>query len=126
MRKPDFFIAGAPKCGTTAMHTYLQTHPEVFVSKVKEPSFFATDLHNSNPLVCNIEEYLSLFAEVRDEKRVGEASTGYFYSQNAAKELKEFNPSASIIIMLRNPVDMMYSLHGQLLYQGNEDLVNFG
>jgi hypothetical protein len=132
MRKPDFFIVGAPKSGTTAMADYLGQHPEIFMAKRKDSNFFGSDLRFVNTIMLppdmfrvNEETYLSWFADVRDEKRVGEASVWYLYSKKAAKEIKEFNPDADIIIMLRNPVDMLYSLHGQFLYDFNEDIEDF-
>ena len=129
MRKPDFFIVGAPKCGTTSMSEYLKQHPEIFVSEPKEPHFFGTDLKSlwsdRFERYRDKDKYLSLFADVRDEKRVGEASPWYLYSRQAAVEIKQFNPVSRIIIMLRNPVEMVYSLHGQQLYNGNEDIFDF-
>jgi len=124
MRKPDFFIVGAPKCGTTALNDYLQAHPEIFIPAKKEIHFFGADLQFQRPRVT-LSEYLSYFAPVQREKRVGESSVWYLYSQQAAEEIKAFSPAARIIIMLRNPVDMMYSLHSQRVYNDNENLVNF-
>jgi hypothetical protein len=124
MRKPDFFIVGAPKCGTTAMNDYLKQHPEIFIPEAKELHFFGTDLEFNRPRRTQ-EEYLSYFAGVKSEKRVGEASVWYLYSRNAANEMKRFSPSADIIIMLRNPVDVLYSQHSQFLYNGNEDIIDF-
>lgn len=124
MRQPDFFIVGAPKCGTTAMDEYLKKHPEIFVAERKEMHFFGSDL-NLNINRMTREEYLPHFSKAKNEKRVGEASVWYLYSKRAASEIKEFCASASIIIMLRNPVDMLYSLHSQLLYNGDEDIEDF-
>ena len=131
MRKPDFFIVGAPKCGTTAMQDYLSQHPEIFMPKAKPPffrgkelHFFGSDLRVNHPGLTE-EEYLSYFQEAKSAKRVGEATVWYLYSKCAAYEIKGFNPSASIIIMLRNPVDMLYSFHSQLLYNGDEDIEDF-
>jgi len=124
VRRPDFFIVGAPKCGTTAMSSYLEQHPEVFMA-VKEPHFFGTDLA-STWFVRDEEGYLSLFSAAREEKRVGEASVLYLYSERAAREIKAFEPRAKIIAMLRDPVEMMHSLHSQLLFQGTEDIEDFG
>jgi hypothetical protein len=124
MRKPDFFIVGAPRCGTTAMKTYLERHPEIFMPAVREPTFFGAD--RCSPLYIRDERtYLSLFARTENEKRVGEKSVRYLSSKRAAAEIKEFQPSASIIIMLRNPVDMIYSYHNHLFNHGFEDLVDF-
>ena len=77
MRRPDFFIVGAPKCGTTALYEYLKQHPEVFMPKeAKEPNFFGSDFNN--PFFIRDENaYLALFADARYEKRVGEASVWY-------------------------------------------------
>jgi len=125
MRKPDFFIVGAPKCGTTAMNDYLKDHPEIFVPDKKEIHFFGADLAFRPPQRLTEAEYLSYFAPARDEKCVGEASVWYLYSRQAAAEIKAFTPTARIIIMLRNPVDMMYSLHSQRLYNGRETLRDF-
>ncbi|MCF6153707.1 MAG: sulfotransferase [Candidatus Brocadia sp.] len=124
MRIPDFFIVGAPKSGTTAMCAYLRQHPEIFIPGKKESHYFGTDL-NSPRFIRDREIYLSLFSGAKDEKRVGESSVWYLYSKKAASEIKEFSPSASIIIMLRNPADMLYSQHSQFLYNGNEDIACF-
>jgi hypothetical protein len=124
MRKPDFFLVGAPKCGTTAMYEFIAQHPDVFVPAKKEIHFFGADLYsphyNRDP-----DSYLNLFKEASTEKRVGEASVWYLYSKLAANEIKEFSPSAGIIIMLRNPVDMIYSLHSHRLYINSEDIEDF-
>ncbi len=124
MRKPDFFIVGAPKCGTTAMYQFLSQHPDIFLPEKKEVHFFGTDLYSPH-YSRDPDKYRSLFAGARDEKRVGEGSVWYLYSKLASREIKNFCPQASIIIMLRNPVDMIYSLHGHRLYINSEDIENF-
>ncbi|MGH7797314.1 MAG: sulfotransferase family protein [Candidatus Binatia bacterium] len=123
MKTPDFFIVGAPKCGTTAMNHYLKQHPDIFVSE-KEIHFFGSDLSFTYPRVTKAE-YLSFFSPAASAKRVGEAAVWYLYSEHAAAEIKEFCPSARIIVMLRNPVDAMHSLYCQRLYNGNEDIEDF-
>jgi len=151
MRKPDFFIVGAPKCATTSLYWYLGAHPEIFlphdprwkespdvgrneVSPValskaalwKEPSFFGRDQWVADRRCIRDEsEYLKLFSAATTEKRVGEATTSYLYSQTAAEEIKAFNPAADIIISLRNPVEVMYSMHRQNLVGHNEDILDF-
>src|ERR1700682_1573223 len=124
MRSPDFFIVGAPKCGTTALYRCLEAHPEIFVPARKELHHFGTDLY-SPTYVRGVNEYLSLFAAATNEKRVGEASVWYLFSKRAATEIKESSPRASVIIMLRNPADMLYSLHSQHLYNGTEEIADF-
>lgn len=129
-RRPDLFIVGAPKSGTTSLYEYLKGHPEVFMSVVKEPRYFAPDdaLGASGHALRHgrdQERYLDLFADARDEKRLGEASVGYIYSRLAPGLIHEFQPDARIVVMLRNPVDMIYSLHGQRLSEDREDEVDF-
>lgn len=124
MARPDFFIVGAARCGTTAMNGYLSSHPEIFISPVKEMHHFGSDFNTNSPY-RDRELYLSTFEGARDEKRVGEASVWYLYSTTAAREIKEFNPDSRIIIMLRNPVDMIYSLHSKLIALGYEDIYDF-
>ncbi len=122
--RPNFFIVGAPKCGTTSMYTYLGSHPEIFFPQVKEPHHFGSDIHS--PLyVRDREAYLDLFAESSGEPVVGEASVWYLYSEKAAMEIREFSPDAKILIMLRNPVEMVYSYHSQRLAWGNEEIRDF-
>ena len=123
--KPDFFIVGAPKCGTTALYAYLRQHPNIFMSRVKEPHFFAKDL-GQYPLVKTVDEYMNLFAERAPEHvRAGEASVYYLRSSVAIPGIHDFNPDAKIIAMFRNPVDMVYSLHSQLLYWSEETESDF-
>src|SRR5687767_1010670 len=105
MHKPNFFIVGAPKCGTTSLYEYIRVHPEVFMPDRKEPAFFCSDFYK--PRRMKEEEYLSLFREAGSAKWIGEASTWYLYSDKAREGIKAFCPDARIIIMLRNPVDMM-------------------
>jgi hypothetical protein len=124
MKKPDFFIVGAPKCGTTAMHHYLKQHPEIFMPDVKEIHFFGSDLRSSYARI-NEPEYLSYFQAAKQQKRIGDTSVLYLYSKRAAYEINKFAPSANIIVMLRNPVDLIYSAHSQMVYNGNEDIEDF-
>ena len=120
---PDFFIVGAPKSGTTALDSYLARHPDVFTAR-KEMHFFGSDLVFTRPRIDR-SAYLRSFDRHSGEKRAGEASVWYLVSHRAAREIREFNPGARILIMLRHPVDVMYSLHSQRLYNGNEDLEDF-
>jgi len=122
--RPDFFIVGAPKSGTTSLYTYLKAHPQIFMPTLKEPAYFGTDLNPPERFKTQ-DAYLGLFAEARSDQRVGEASTRYFFSQRAAVEIKQFNPQASIIIMLRNPVDMVYAYHSQKVLDGHEHIFDF-
>ena len=115
---------GAPKCGTTALYEYLRQHPQIFMPFHKEPLFFGADLHHRYGRLTPTE-YVALFRNARSDQRVGEASAWYLYSRSAAAEICEASPDARIIIMLRNPVDVMYAQHSQLLFNGQEEIPEF-
>lgn len=116
MSKPNLFIVGAAKSGTTSLHHYLSQHPNIFMSTPKELNFFCFDFwldreHNDrNFFIFNKKSYLNYFLNSK-ENIVGESSPYYLYSKVAAKEIYKFNPDAKIIIMLREPVAFMYSLY---------------
>jgi hypothetical protein len=129
-RLPDTFIIGAPKCGTTSLYEYLRSHPDVFMSAVKEPCYFARDLardRSGSFLVYGRDRdtYRSLFAGAGAALRAGEGSTRYLYSRDAPALIRAEQPAARIIAMLRNPVDMMYALHEHKLAGGTEDIADF-
>lgn len=131
-RTPDLFIIGAPKSGTTSLYEYLKAHPQVFMSVVKEPCYFARDLaldDSGNFLVYGRDEklYYDLFAEpeAAAAARAGEGSTRYLYSHDAPALIHEASPGAFVIAMLRNPVDMIHSLHAHKLAAGTEDEPDF-
>ena len=123
--KPDFFLAGMPRSGTTSMYTYLKQHPDIFLSIYKEPNFFSKDLTQSAYNIQDEELYATLFDHADNKKRIGEASVWYLTSKTAAVAIKAFNPSARIIVMLRDPVAMIYSLHSLYVRTGNEDIADF-
>jgi hypothetical protein len=123
MNRPNFFIVGAPKCGTTAMNHFLRAHPRVFVPARKELHFFGSDLIvAARP---SETEYLAEFAARTNEPVAGETSVYYLSSRRAAEEIERFSPAAKIIAMLRDPVDLLHSLHAQLFYTGDEDISDF-
>lgn len=123
--KPNFFIAGMPRSGTTSLYSYLKQHPEIFLSLYKEPHYFGKDLTPNVYAIQDEEVYFSLFRGADGKKAVGEGSVWYLTSRTAAAEIKAFNPAAKIIIMLRNPLTMIYSLHGLYVRTGNEDTPDF-
>lgn len=130
MRWPDFFIVGAPKCGTTALCQYLRQHPEIFLPHRKEPHFFAPDLYSGTTrderyFTRDERAYLELFRDAQAHQRVGEASVYYLYSEVAARAIKHACPQARIVVMLRNPVDLVHALHGQRVKSGAEHITDF-
>jgi len=125
--KPDFFIVGAPKSGTTALHEYLIDHPLICMSSCKEPHYFADDFGEGKyRSVVTEEEYLNLFQHCKkDCMAIGESSVGYLYSSVAINNIYKFSARSRIIVMLRNPVDLAYSLHAQNIYNYIENEVDF-
>ena len=125
MPRPNFFIVGAPRCGTTAMYEYLRHHPQVFMPYRKEPVYFGSDLAKRPPLLDEAG-YLALFEQADGATAIGEATVWYLYSQTAPAEIKALAPDARILIMLRNPIEMIHSLHRHWLWTAGEDLADFG
>ena len=124
MNKPNLFIVGSPKCGTTFLYHYLRKHPQIFFPEFKEPHYFGSDLIRQNDAYSlNFEEYISLFNTKK--KIIGEASTFYIFSKLAPQEIYNFNPNAKIIIMLRDLVDLAYSMHSQFVFSGDEKIEDF-
>ena len=107
--KPNFFIIGAPKCGTTSLSVYLSEHQEIVMSHPKEPHYFSTDIENGR--MTDQSKYLACFAQDKTPIAVGDASTLYLYSKDAIQNILEFNPNAKFIVMLRKPIDIVLSFH---------------
>jgi hypothetical protein len=122
---PNFFLVGAPKCGTTALSAYLRQHPDVFMSFIKEPQFFAEEVLGELRAVRSWDDYLCCFAPATRERAVGEASVAYLGSDDAMRRIKAFQPAARIIVMLRNPIDVMYAEYSQRIYDAREPPVTF-
>lgn len=124
MRKPNFFIIGAPKCGTTSLAAYLREHPQIFFPVRKEPHFFNTDM--ASRMVRSELDYYEHFRDARPEHiAVGEGSVSYLYSDVAVPNILESIPDARFIVMIRNPIDMSVSLHAHLRQYGDEDIKDF-
>lgn len=119
-RRPDFFLAGAPKCGTTALYEYLRSHPRVFLPQLKEPRFFAEDFADFRE-VRDLEEYERLYSKVPDSAlAVGDGSPWYLCSLFAIERIRSYNPDARIVLLLRNPLEVLPSLHNQFLFSFKE------
>jgi len=134
---PTFLIVGAVKAGTTSLHEYLQQHPEVYMSPVKETNHFsdadmlfehfnidyrqdinvdlkkylAGDMHNKIHIahVRDWDDYLKLYRNVTEQKAIGEVSNSYLYNPSTAKTISARLPDAKIVMILRNPVERLYS-----------------
>jgi hypothetical protein len=131
---PNFLVVGAAKCGTSSLHQYLDQHPEIFMSKVKEPRFITSQV-NPFPLngpgdhkveswyVKKYEDYVKLFEGAENYPAVGESSadTLYFYKKSIPV-IKQYLGDPKIIIMLRNPVKRAFSAYQHLVRDLREDL----
>jgi Sulfotransferase family len=130
----DFAIVGQAKSGTTALAAFLGEHPEICMSVPKEPAYFATDLMDESDAFHGSrryfefrteEDYDAVFAHCRPGQLRGEASTAYLHSTAAASNLHAANPRAKVVVMLREPVSFMRSLHAQYLNETTEDEPDF-
>ncbi len=122
--KPNLFIVGAARSGTTSLWQYLKQHPNVFMPEdelYKEPAYFSVK-------GCDVgyKRYLDIFNGVdKLHKWIGEASTAYLTDWTSSKRLYEFNPNAKIIILLRNPADRAYSMYNWMVQEGYEYAESF-
>ena len=113
--EPNFFIVGAPKAGTTSLYKYLESHPDIFMSALKETNYFSfteieeQKLYYREKGVSDWNSYLSLFENASGKKAIGEASVSYLFYPKTARAIKEKFSDARIIIMLRNPAERALS-----------------
>jgi len=113
MRKPDFFIVGQTRSGTTTLVDQLNQHPDLFVVHSgfgDVPQFFGFE-----PTINTEEEYLKIFKGVKNEKMMGEKGTDNLMAPKVAERIHHYYPDAKIIMNLRNPIDMMQSLHNLMV-----------
>jgi hypothetical protein len=123
-------IVGAPRCGTTSLSRYLRAHPSVCFSRLKEPHFFSRrDLEGLDPEALREvvkREYLDrFFPNCPDGAVKAEGSVSYLYAAEHMAPILEVWPDAKFIIALRNPLDMLPSLHQRQLYNGDETVRDF-
>jgi len=120
---PNFFLAGAPKAGTTSLTRYLGQHPEIFVSAIKEPHFFASEIRAARfaaaehrtaaGIISERGAYEALFRDAGSAKAVGDASVCYLWSATAAANIAATIPQARILLVLRDPADRAFSQYVQ-------------
>ncbi|MBI52357.1 MAG: sulfotransferase [Flavobacteriaceae bacterium] len=133
MKKPNFIIAGFPKCGTTSLHHYLDEHPEIYMPIQKELHFFTCNILsklNKGPKdaivkktqINNSEKYLNFYKSVRNETAIGDASPSYINYPSQFKKIKEYLNDPKVIIILRDPIDRAYSNYLHLKREHRETL----
>jgi hypothetical protein len=131
-RPPDFFLIGAPKAGTSALHAALAQHPGLFLSPVKEPKYYLCgdspppaykgpgDAHSNQEWIWQRERYLSLFDDAPEGVPRGESTPFYLYHRDARRRIAVDRPDAKLIAVLRDPVDRAYSNWMHLRMDGLE------
>jgi hypothetical protein len=125
---PNFLIIGAHKGASTSLRAYLGAHPDVYVTPVVEPSFFAFEGRERRPegelhqFAYTLEEYEAMFAGVTTEKAIGEKSPAYLTSPRAPGRIKDLIPDVRLIAVLRHPVDRAFSHYLMAVREGKEDL----
>jgi hypothetical protein len=122
---PNLFLVGAAKAGTTSLYDELAQHPAIYMSPMKEPHYFSRIRPSPEraaffPHIVDEDDYRALFEGVTGERLVGEASTSYLWDVDAAERIHDASPKASILIMLRNPVDRAYSQYWNDVREGIE------
>lgn len=110
---PNFFIAGAPRCGTSSLHAWLPTVPGIFLARIKEPNYFSRCvIGDDHPMVKPIRhdsDYLRLFRDAGDAPVVGEATPFYLQDPEAPSRIRRQCPGARVLASLRDPVERLYS-----------------
>ncbi|HEX7459526.1 MAG TPA: sulfotransferase [Acidimicrobiales bacterium] len=137
MALSDFFLIGAPKAGTTALHAALSDHPQLFMSPVKEPKFFLCDgrpppeaggpgdAHSYREWIWDRAQYERLFDAAPPGTLRGESTPLYLADASALRRIRTAVPGARLIVILRDPVDRAYSNWAHLWADGLEPIGNF-
>ena len=127
--QPNFFLVGAPKCGTTALASYLRDHPQIFMTDPKEPYFLGEELRPFARLlgIHTESDYENLYASAnpRNHRIAGEASTLYLSSRSALVNISHKYPEAKLVAMVRNPIDAAYAFHMQMFLTLHEPVSDF-
>ena len=117
-RWPNVFLVGAPKAGTTSIYAYLDDMPGIYMSPIKEPNYFSRAIvpaGGRNAPIRDKAAYLKLFGGAAPGELLGEASPTYLHDPDASTPIREVSPDARIIVTLRDPVDLVFSLYRLLL-----------
>jgi hypothetical protein len=117
--KPNFFIIGSARSGTTSLYVYLDQHPEIFFSAIKEINFF------SNPEIWKkgFKWYEGHFDNAKNVSAVGEASTSYTASpflKEAPQRIANYRSDAKLIYIVRDPINRLISHYMHRVHRGVE------
>jgi sulfotransferase family protein len=116
---PNLFVVGVMRGGTTTLWGYLERHPEIFMSPVKEPHFFTKAGVRRAPRYATEKAYLGLFTGASERIR-GEASASYFTDGDSPAAIKRVSPDAKILVILRDPVERAHSHYWHAVNNGHE------
>lgn len=123
LKFPDFFVVGAPRCGTTSICRYLARHPEICFSRPKEPHYFSRIDHLPSQAELDRDYLERCFSHQEESHKVtGEGSVSYLYLPGAIERINQLNPDSRFIVLVRNPLTMLpsYHLRMQFLLQETE------
>lgn len=135
--RPDALIIGAPKAGTSALHTALARHPQVHASPVKEPKYYMCtdapppayrgpgDAHSQREWIWRADDYARLFAAAPEESVRLESTPFYLYLRSARRRIAEELPEAKFVVVVRDPIDRAYSNWMHLYVDGLEPEADF-
>ncbi len=126
LKFPDFFVVGAPRCGTTSLCRYLSRNPRICFSRPKEPHYFSRLDHM--PTADELQrDYLDRSFDHHNERHrsTGEGSVSYLYLPGVIERIKLINPEAQFIVLVRSPLSMLPSYHLRMRFLLQEDQVNF-
>lgn len=119
-RWPELFIVGGPRCGTIALRDMLAAHPDVYFPDIPEAHFFGTDLARYRLDGLTPRTYLSLFTSRAGQRYAGDTSPYALYSKDAAAFIHERSPDARVLVVIRDIVDMLHSVHAAFVANGAE------
>lgn len=136
MTLPNFLVVGGARSGSSAICTFLGRHPEVFVTPVKEPSFY---VFKDNPpkftgpgdeylmrMVCTTQsDYEALFASAGAAKAIGEGSVYYLHYPETFETINVELPDVKTIAILRDPVERAFSAYSLMIREGRETEPSF-
>ncbi|MGM0581025.1 MAG: sulfotransferase [Bacteroidota bacterium] len=134
MKYPNFIIAGVARCGTTSLYHYLNQHPDISFSAIKEPKYFSSknisfphkgiaDETVDSKVITDKSDYLNLFKHVKTETAIGEASSDYlYYHKYTVDAIFHELGDIPILISIRNPVERAYSAFNNLVRDNRENL----
>lgn len=117
----NFLIVGTQKGGTSALDSYLRTHPDICMANTKEVHFFDNEKYFQKKEV-DYSAYHLFFDVEKSHKMIGEATPIYMYWYDIPRRIWEYNPNMKIIVILRNPIERAYSHWNWERYREAENL----